>query len=182
MTLGYGIGLPALIFAVILLLHLYLEKRRHLAVELRAWRERLDITQEEAAELLSDCWNKKYPKTQKNFAPRTIKRWEAGKAPFPQTYFNIMRIIDDEKTFDAIATRARRDNLDALDAFMGERTPSSPPRAVFMPTEAWQSFYAEEYGSAHGLTQESVQTAAQGKKKVVMMRQATKKQRRRRKR
>lgn len=135
----YGIGLPALILAVILLLLLilYLEKRHGLAVELRVWRERLGITQPEAAEVLSNIWNRKFPDNQKKFDERTIRRWEAGQAPFPQTYFNIMQILDDEKTFDAIATRARRDNLDALDAFIGERTPGSPPRTVFMSVEAW---------------------------------------------
>jgi hypothetical protein len=146
MTLGYGVGLSALIFAVllVLLLILYLEKRRHLAVELRVWRERLDITQPQAAELLSNLWNRKFPDNQREFDERTIRRWEAGNGLFPLNYFKLTQIIGDKETFDATAAQARRDDLDVLDAFAGKRTPSSPPRMVTMPIESWKSFYSEE--------------------------------------
>ncbi len=115
-----------------------------MAVELRAWRERLDITQEKAAELLTNLWNERFPDNKKWFDDRTIRRWESGGVLFPLNFIKIKQIIYDKEILDALAVKARQDNKDVLDALAGERTPSSPPRMVAMRMEAMKDFYAEE--------------------------------------
>lgn len=95
----YAVGIPALLLATALLLLLwlwYIQQNRLLLLpeQIRAWRGREGLTQEQAAEQIG-----KHLKND-DFSTRTLQRWEAGEnLPHLMTYLKMQPLLNGKTNY-----------------------------------------------------------------------------------
>ena len=133
----YYIGFSALLWAVSLLLGLllwYMEQRRQIPGLVRVWRESQGLTQEAGAEALSNLLKGKFPKHRKpkDFDPRTIQRWEAGKnLPNLQTVFMVKQALSGANYIQMQQTLANGTQSYGALVRLDEATPADLDRLVY---------------------------------------------------
>ena len=109
--MNHFIGLPSLsLFLVILILlwlwRWYLEQRGKLPGLLHTWRDSLGLSQEAAAERLTELLREKYPKHPINVDPRKYQRWESGeRLPHLETFFMVKQTLSGALYTQAVQTQ-----------------------------------------------------------------------------
>ncbi len=154
----YAVGIPAALVAVVLgllLWLLYLQQNRLplLPEQVRAWREREGLSQEQAAEVIGRFLGKRQTDGEERIDVRTLQRWEAGEnLPHLMTYLKMQPLLNGKANY--LQMQQTLDNgTQSYGAFVrrDEATPADIARLLYEPIERSykKGLISEEDWKAH---------------------------------